>query len=101
MNENKFNATVGIQALTLGRDRAVRAYTAHKGGEDRVQDPISQAKITELEELTDLSELAKKADHYWVLADEPKRTVDYENSRMPPKPKSLLEGVEANIDLLG
>ena len=97
----KVNNTIAIQALTLARDRAVRAYTVHKGGENRVQDPISQAKITELEELTDLSELAKKADHYWALADEPKKTSDYENGRMPPKPKSLLEGVEANIDLLG
>lgn len=101
VKESKFNATVGIQALTLARDRAVRAYTAHKGGENRVQDPVSQAKISELEELTDLSELAKKADHYWALADEPKRTSQYEESRMPRKPKPLLEGVEANINLLG
>ena len=102
VNENKFYATLGIQALTLGRDRAVRAFTAHKGGENRVQDQVSQAKIAELEELTDLAELAKKADHYWALADEPKRTSDYENGRMPTKPKpKLLEGVEANIDLLG
>ena len=98
---NKFYATVGLQALTLARDRAVRAYTTHKGGENRVQDPVSQAKISELEELTDISELAKKADHYWALADEPKRTTGYEESRMPSKRPALLEGVESNMNLLG
>ena len=101
LKDNKFYATVGLQALTLARDRAVRAYTTHKGGENRVQDPISQAKISELEELTDISELAKKADHYWALADEPKRTTGYEESRMPSKRPALLEGVESNMNLLG
>ena len=101
LKDNKFHATVGIQALTLARDRAVRAYKTYKGGENRVQDPISQAKISELEELSDVSELAKKADEYWALADEPKRTADYEESRMPSKRRSLLEGVEDNVNLLG
>lgn len=101
LEENKVNATVGIQALTLARDRAVRAFTAYKGGESRVQDPVSQAKISELEALTDISELAKKADHYWNLADEPKRTAEYEESVMPSKRTSLLDGVEANLQLLG
>ena len=101
LKDNKFYATVGLQALTLARDRAVRAYTTHKGGENRVQDPVSQAKISELEELTDIAELAKKADHYWALADEPKRTGAYEESRMPSKRPPLLEGVESNLDLLG
>ena len=101
LKDNKFYATVGLQALTLARDRAVRAYTTHKGGENRVQDPVSQAKISELEELTDIAELAKKADHYWALADEPKRTSGYEESRMPSKRESLLTGVESNLNLLG
>ena len=98
---NKFYATVGIQALTLAHDRAVRAYKTYKGGENRVQDPISQAKISELEELTDLAELGKKADEYWGLADEPKRTSGYEESRMPSKHRSLLDGVEVNVNPLG
>ena len=101
LKDNKFYATVGLKALTLARDRAVRAYTTYKGGENRVQDPVSQAKISELEELSDVSELAKKADEYWALADEPKRTADYEESRMPSKRRSLLEGVEDNVNLLG
>ena len=101
LKDQKFHATVGLQALTLARDRAVRAYTTYKGGETRVQDAISQAKIAELEQLSDLKELAKKADHYWNLADEPKRTAEYEQSRMPSKPKSILDGVESNLSFLG
>lgn len=101
LKTQKLHATVGIQALTLARDRAVRAYMAHKGGETRVQDPVSQAKINELEELTDLKELARKADEYWVLADQPKRTREWEQERMPSKPKSVLDGAEVNVNLFG
>lgn len=100
LKEHKVNATVGIQALALAQDRAVRAYTAHKGGENRVQDPVSQAKISELQEITDLKVLAKKADEYWALADEHKRTSSYEEALVPSKPKSLLDGAEVNVNFL-
>ena len=101
LKEHKFHATVGLQALTLARDRVERAYITYKGGETRVQDAISQAKIAELRQLTDLKELSDKADHYWNLADEPKRTAEHEQSRMPSKPKSIIEGAEVNVDFLG
>ena len=95
VRENHHLVSIGRVALELERDRAERAYKFFKAG--KIDDPISQSELKQLQGSTDLKWLRSEADKYWRLSDQHKNTRGYEDERAPRTQKSWLEGVEANI----
>ena len=95
MQENHHLVAIGRVALELERDRAERAYSFFKGG--KIDDPISQSELKQLQESTNLRWLRSEADKYWRLSDEHKNTRDYEESRAPRGQRDFLNGVEVNL----
>ena len=95
MQEHNHLAQIGRVALELGRDRTTRAFKFFKN--NKIDDPVSQSELQQIQDSTNLTWLSEEADKYWRLSDQHKNTRAFEEERAPRTRRGFIEGVEANV----